>query len=270
MISSDIKNFTQKTVQTKTVTTGNIKQNDLPAALGSSDINNYKKKTVTTTTSISGNIDMKDLPETFGSSNINNYMQKTVTSNSKIVGNNVMKDLPESFGSFNINDFKPVATVTTIKNSPKINYKQLGITQDGSSFNTNIGFGGATSSAGGFDFKSSGFNADQGKTETKTSTSTTKSVGNNNFDMFGLGGSTTNYNISGASSNAFGTSQNQASNYNTYEATTTTSRVQKTFAGPTQSNQSSYSYNYSYKIPATTSTTVSKTTYSGVSPGTNF
>ena len=148
---------------------------------------------------------------------------------------------------------------------------QFGNAQDGSSFKTtNLGLGEISSSSGGFDFKSSDLNAGQGKMVTKTTTSTTKTIGNNNFDMFGLGGSTTNYNISGASSNAFGTSQNQASNYNTYGTTTTTSGVQKTFAGPTQSNQSSYSYNYSYKIPATTSTTVSKTTYSGVSPGTNF
>jgi hypothetical protein len=252
------------------VTTGNIKQNDLPAAFGSSDINNYKQKTVTTTTSISGNIDMKDLPNTFGSSDINNFMQKTVTSKSNIVDNNFMKDMPESFGSFNINNFTPTATVTTIKNSPSINYKQFGNAQEASSFKTNIGLGGVSSSTGGFDFKSSDLNAGQGNTVTKTSTSTTKTIGNNNFDIFGLGGSTTNYNISGASSNAFGTSQNQASNYNTYGATTTTSNVQKTFSVPTQSNQSSYSYNYSYQIPATSSTTVTKTTYSGVSPGTNF
>jgi type VI secretion system secreted protein VgrG len=103
----------------------------------------------------------------------------------------------------------------------------------------------------------------------ETKTTTTKTTGNVNLNDLASKGLSTNFGIpSSSSSNAvsYANAQSSSSSYNTYGATKTTfTKETKSYVGPTQS----YSYQYSYNMPATGSTTVTKTTYTGVAPGTS-
>ena len=94
-------------------------------------------------------------------------------------------------------------------------------------------------------------------------------TGNVNLNDLASKGLSTNFGIpSSSSSNAvsYANAQSSSSSYNTYGATKTTfTKETKSYVGPTQS----YSYQYSYNMPATGSTTVTKTTYTGVAPGTS-
>ena len=251
---------TTKTTKTETSNTGNIdlkqfgmEQNASTNVTGTEDFSKYFQGEVQTT---SEPIDLKQFGLEQNPSSMTNFQQ--ITKTTKIEGN-----APVDIKQFGIEQNSSISPVgenedyskyfqttqtTTTKTTGPVDLSQFGIN---------------ASSAGGLDLNSLGFDGGQQKTTTTTTVTKTENVGGNtdlgNIDL-------KSYGITNDSENnviSYGVTQNAESNYNTYETNkVTTTKVTKSYVGPTQS----YSYNYSYNMPATGSTTVTKTTYSGVVP----
>jgi len=150
---------------------------------------------------------------------------------------------------------KTTTTTTTTKTTGNVDLNNLGLGDI------------ASSAASGFDLKSFGLDNPQQNTKTTTTTTITKTSG---IPTTSANEFTTDYTLQGTSSSAFGTTQSATSSTSQYNTTkTTTTNIQKSYVAPTQTQ--SYSYKYSYNIPATTKSTVTKSSYTtGVVPGTNF
>ena len=268
---SAMSNF-QQTTTTKTTKTETTKVGNEPIDLKKYGIDlnsgNFNQTTTTTKTETSGPIDLKQfgIEQNASSSplgeneDFNKYFQTTQTTIAKTTE-------PIDLKQFGID-------INSGSSTGGIDLKSLGL--DGGQQKTtttttvtktkNIGSGATT---GGIDLTSYGLDNAQQKTTTTTTKTTT--TGNIDLSNFGIpssssGGFSTEYGISNTSGNnlmSYGATDNYASNYNTSGTSKiTTTKVTKSFAGPTQS----YSYNYSYNMPTTGSTTVTKTTYSGIAP----
>ena len=266
---SAMSNFQQttttKTTKTETTKTGNgpidLKQYGIDLNNG-----NFNQTTTTTKTETSGPIDLKQFgfEQNASSSPVdenedyNKYFQTTQTTTTKTTG-------PIDLNQFGID-------INSGSSNGGIDLKSLGLdggqqkTTTTTTFTKTENFGNGASS-GGIDLSS--FGLDNAQQKTKTTTTKTTTTGNVDLSNFGIpsstsGGYSTNYGISSDNNlMSYGETQNYGSNYNTSGTTkTTTTKVTKSFAGPTQS----YSYNYSYNIPSTGAATVTKTTYSGVAP----
>ena len=271
---SNLKQVTKTTKTTKTETSnaGNIdlkqfgiEQNPSASPItGKEDYSKYFQTSKTTTTS--GPIDLKQFgieqnpsasPIT-GNEDYSKYFQTTKTTTTKTNG-------PVDLKQFGID-------MNSVSGTGGLDLKSLGLEGGKTTTTTTITKTenvGGDPALGGIDLKSFGLD---NNTQQKTTTTTTKitTTGNaSNLPTSSEQAFTTNYTIPNASTNneiSFGKTQNAASSSNSYGTQkVTTTKVTKSYVGPTQS----YSYNYSYNMPATGSTTVTKTTYSGALPGKN-
>ena len=264
---SAMSNFQQTTI-TKTTKTETTKVGNDPIDLKQYGIDlnnaNFNQTSTTTKTETNVPIDLKQFGIEQNSSSsprdenedYSKYFQTTQTTTTKING-------PIDLNQFGID-------INSGGSTGGIDLKSLGI--DGGQQKTETittvtkaGNIGNEESSGGINLSSFGHANGQQTTTTTIKTTTTGNVDLGNFGISSSsGGFSTNYGTSNISDNnvkSYGATQNYESNYNTSGTSkTTTTKVTKSFAGPTQS----YSYNYSYNMPTTGSTTVTKTTYSEV------
>ena len=137
-------------------------------------------------------------------------------------------------------------TTTTTGNSPS------DLNQFGLDLNT------LSSNTGGLDLKTLGLDNTQQKTTTTTTVTKTGNIGG--VDDFSVGG----FDYKSFGLDNVGTTQNIGENINTYGSSgtkTTLTKVTKASSyAPAKSSY--YQYQYSYNMPTTTSSTVTKTTYS--------
>ena len=264
---SAMSNFQQTTTKTTKIETTKVGNDPIDLKQYGIDLNNanFNQTSTTTKTETTVPIDLKQfgIEQSSSSSPIDEnedyskYFQTTQTTTTK------------TNGPIDLNQFR--MDINSGGSTGGIDLKSLGIDEGQQKTETittitKAGNIGNEESSGGIDLSSFGLANGQQKTTTTTTKTTT--TGNVDLGNFGIssssGGFSTNYGTSNISDNnvkSYGSTQNYESNYNTSGTSkTTTTKVTKSFAGPTQS----YSYNYSYNMPTTGSTTVTKTTYSEV------
>ena len=269
--SNDLKNFKQTTTTTTTQTTGNI-----PPTFGSSNINNInpnQKTTVTTTTSTTP-IDLKQFgldPNQFSSEPID-LKQFGLEPNSSQISVGGQKNIAQPVEDYSkyFQNIQPSSS----SNSNPIDLKQFGLEKNASNISnvlqgSNITFkqpGQSIISSNNYGTSSSIAAPNPVITNNnytnyyKTTKTTTTSIpyptqvnyGYNYNIPQGKTTTTTVTNTSGIPIKSAVATQN----YQNFASTanyTTTNKVVKSYAGPTE--VTSYNYNYSYNIPGTTTTT---------------
>ena len=200
---------------------------------GTKDLNdmNFKQTTTTTTTKANGPIDLKQfgieqnasLSPVNENEDLNKYFQTTKTTTTKTTG-------PVNLQNFGID-------INSASSAGLIDLKPLGI--HGGENATTTTTVTKTEKIGGGDMMGidlSKFGINNAQQKITTTTTTTKTTGN---DLANLG-------IPGFGNEgdlaAFGATQSSAANFDSFgETKTTTTKIEKSFAGPTQS----FSYNYS-------------------------
>ena len=290
---SNLEKTTKTTKTTKITTTSNngnidlkqfgIEQNPSVSPItGNEDYSKYFKET---SQIASGPIDLKQFGLEQNSSSMSNLKQTTTTNTTKTTGNGPAIDLkqfeieqnPSSnpiTGNEDYSKYFQTTQTTTTKTTEPVDLKQFGIDVNSlasggqqkttkTTVVTTTGNAGGAASSDGLDLGVYGLNNTQQKTT--TTTTTTKITGNTNLNNLGIptisaGEYSYNYGLQNASANAISSS---GAAQGTNKMTTT--KVTKTsYVAPTTQ---SYSYNYNYNMPTTSSTKVTKTTYSQVAPG---
>ena len=231
-----------------------IGENQNGSSYGTTDLNDFNfKQTTTTTTTTTENADKDqfDLKQ-FGFEENKNGSSYGTTDIKEL--NFKLDKQPE--GSIDLNQYGITGeanTTTTTGNEDFSKYFQETKTTTTKTTEN----GPVDLNQFGVDLNSLGLD----NTQQKTTTTTTTITKTGNIDDPSLGGG---FDFKSLGLDGAGTTQSQEEIINTYGTegtTTTTTNVTKTsYVGPTES----YNYQFSYNIPNTTSSTVTKTTYSEI------
>ena len=287
-------NLKQITTTTTTKTTGNAPIDLQNQINGNEDLNKYFTHFQSQTTS-----EPLDLKRFGVEQNPSGAKQTTTTTTTtKIIGNVPgeinSKENGQSIGTTDLNDFnvKQTTVTKTVESTqnPQFDLKQFGIdqNQNGSSYGTTDlpGFNAQASNA--LDLKQFGIegqssanneNEDLNKYFQQTKTTTTTTNGPIDLKEFGIDMNSLSFNNGGLDNAQQKTTTtttvtktgnvDQMASFGGYDLdnvsgtqTTTTKVTKSSYVAPVQSQ--SYSYNYSFNVPATTSSTVTKTTYSNI------
>ena len=281
----DAKNTTKTTVTKKTVQNGpidlkqfGIEQN--PSANPTTENEDFNKYFKTKTQTTSEAIDLKQFGIEQNPSAMSNFQKVKTTKTETInTGNIDLKQfgIEQNPSASPINragaeDYSKYFQTTSQTTSGPIGLKHFGMGQNATTglttgtedyskyFQTTKT---STTKASGPAGVSLGANGGQQNATTTTITKTTK-VG---VPTSSASGFTSSYSFPNATTNnaiSYGTTQNTTSHYSSYGGNkVTNTKVVRSYVSPTTTVQT-YRYNYSYNTPATTKTTVTKTTYSRV------